>query len=882
MNKKRTLQKIACKKSFSNEAEVEAYASDLLRKAGYVVKFRKTGDALIDKNWPTKQPSKKNNSSGQPDILLAIEKSSLPICVWENKAPPEPAEKGLSEAKSYIEGLREALPHKPGLPRIAAGFNGKELLVSYYDNDGKWLPIICEGIHLQNAFPIAACLENGISSKGIFNAVDGAATEKDLRNILPRLKTLYRKIPVLASGRTPIDFTVALLTLKLLVEQNPEWGSWAEQPRFASGSKSLDHGIAEQFKTLTKRILDDKEMQYKYGDIFEFHEKNDTSEIAFSFIKVLSNIEQGKNNFVKLFELLDGIPPLIHADFDIFGEVYQFIGDEATKKALGEFFTGRHIISAVIPIVFHRAGFDKSYKSIRGKKIADIACGTGGFLTEALRWVRRSHNISEEELKDFAGESFVGYDLGHANASRARVNMYFAGDGFSVIEGGIDSLSEHEQEKLREGSFDLLMTNPPYGKSSYGRAEEAFLLKTLKTIKSGTGWGLIVLPTGVLENPRSKRIRFQLIKEAQITDIISLPKHAFAPYTQQRTGIIIFNKRKSPLPVPEMDWNLLKKYTKDERVSLFIIDNDGYANSDKRYPTSRKNKNGMWLHNDLADWIDKKGLKHHSKIYNALVNEIRPNAKTNEFGEPLGAKYKKVRIGALFNVQRGVDLLPDNLLRKSSTSIPFREFIKRTEDLLKYVKTRSTRLRSNFLDELGFLLSHPVDFGSATSAKMESLASMFDMLRGDQGLTESIIYTYFDDNGLYVYGGGALPPKYKISRNARNNKGVPVTVFKGPAIIVSMDGSSGSMRVIEKEEFCSNHHARVLTPKKGIKINPYFVMQQAEGKLKEMASNKGGSKTLTIHQLHELEITIPKDPKIVREIGMARKKLLELKDKFAS
>lgn len=96
----------------------------------------------------------------------------------------------------------------------------------------------------------------------------------------------------------------------------------------------------------------------------------------------------------------------------------------------------------------------------------------GGFLTEALRLVRRSFDISEKQTKAFAQKAFYGYDLGHANASRARVNMYFAGDGFSAIEGGFNSLSDVSLSLFPKSGFDVILTNPPYGQSAYGRGEE--------------------------------------------------------------------------------------------------------------------------------------------------------------------------------------------------------------------------------------------------------------------------------------------------------------------------------------------------------------------------------------------------------------------------
>ncbi len=823
----KTLYKFDTKIIFSTEADVETHAISSLKAVGYEVSQRKCKDTKLNKHWPSK--TAKGSGVGFPDVLLYLPGNNRPVCVWENKSPSEKAVDALSEAQFYIEGLRKAMPSEPFLPRIAVGYNGKELLVSYFDNDSKWIPIKENGITLQDNFPYAAYLLNGITVNGVFSAINGSASANDLKNVLPKLKTAYRVIPILSSGRAPIDFTIALLTLRMLIELNPEWGTWSEQPRFAAGAKSYDHGVGERLELLAKRILSDSDLNKRYGDIFVFHEKSDTLEVAFNFVDVLSKIEKGSGHFEKIFELIDSLPPLEGADFDIFGEVYQSIGDEATKKALGEFFTGRHIISSIIPILFNRAGYDKSFQSLRSKKFADIACGTGGFLTEALRYSKNVHSLNKQKTASFAKDAFYGYDLGHANASRARVNMYFAGDGFSELKGGFDSLSVNNSKLFPKNGFDAILTNPPYGKSSYGRAEEAFLIKAIDLLKSGTGWGCIVLPTGVLENPRSSPTRFELLKSSVVTDVISLPKHAFAPYTQQKTAIIIFNKRKNNIKVPDGDWKSLIANVAHEKISMFIVDNDGFANSDKRYPTDRKDVDGQWLHDDLSGYIDNSGNSHKGKIYKALIQAISPTVNADEFGEPYGEKYGVFNVPDLYDEQRGVNLLPEPKLRGERSSIDFSDWCNRVDELIKFSQGKKISSPiTNFQTELNELIELPVDTEKYTSHRSETISTIFDIQRGDQGLTESEIYRYHDTNGISVYGGSSGIPRFKVNKNIKNNRDIPATIFKGPAIVVSMDGSAGSVQMVNNNiEFCCNHHGRVLILKSSFtKLDLNWVVQR--------------------------------------------------------
>ncbi len=860
--------------NLGNEPEVEVFAVSQLKKAGYVLTLRKCKSALLNKHWPSK--TKKGAKPGYPDILLYLESMEKPICVWENKAPTESASDALDEAKFYIEGLRIALPQEPALPFIAAGFNGKELKLALYNNDAKWVTIKSDGVELKNAFPESTYLASGINAQGVFTAKGGSATVADLRALLPKLKTFYRNIPVLASGRVPIDFTVALLTLKLIIEQRPDWGPWGEQPRFSPGSSSLDHAIGERIETLTNRILHDSSLKDKYGDIFVFHEKSDTLEIAFSFIEILGKIHKGDGHFIKLFDILDQLPPLHGADFDIFGEVYQAIGDEATKKKLGEFFTGRHIIGGVLPVLFNRAGLDKSFLVLRNKKLADIACGTGGFLTEMLRLARKLHQINEKQVKSFAKDAFFGYDLGHANASRARVNMYFAGDGFSDIRGGFDSMATESLKKFHSSGFDVIATNPPYGSSSYGRTEEAFLMRTLDILKPGTGWGCIVLPTGVLENPRSSPARFNLMNLAHVTDVISLPKHAFAPYTQQKTAIVIFQRRKKALVSAGASWEELIEACANERVSMFIVDNDGFANSDKRYPTDRTDFNGAWLHNDLSEWTDAKGLRRPSKLYDALINYQEPKKSVNEAGEPLGNKFGVFSPSDLKDKERGVALLPDIPLRDGVRSLSMIEWEQRVDAVIAFSKGEAIILPKSFKSEVDFLLDHTISLPVSSLQKKMKIKDLFFIEKGDTNLTEAAIYKHIDaKNGLPVYGGGSGTPRFKAGKSLKRLTGEAATLFNGPALVISMDGSSGTVQVIEHGSFYCNHHGAVLKPKNAA-TSLWCFAQLAESTLKRLASNKEGSATLTKPALESVFVRLPKVTSVSNAIEKRRKELIAL------
>lgn len=874
--------------AFVNEPEVSAYADLFLRNNGFSIKHEKTGNSKIDKCWPSKTSAAQG--CGLPDLLVYLSADApLPFCVWENKAPQYAIKIALDEAKFYIEGVHSKLAGQPGLPRLAAGFNGKQLKLAYFNHESQWVDLKVGGKALSNEFPGPEHAANGVSSNGTFNAAAGMIRQSDLRSALPKLKTLYRSIPALSSGRRPIDFTVALLTLKMLLENEPvQWGTWAEQPALVADADDTDQAVYERLKQLADRVLATPKYKSKYGDIFDFKEKMPSKDdIAFNFVDALKAIPRDQGFFERLFDIIDHLPPLHGADFDIFGEVYQSIGDDATKRALGEFFTGRHIISAVVPVLLHRAGIKSFSQHLEGKSIADIACGTGGFLTEALRHIRKQFALDEEATKKFAERAFHGYDLSHSNASRARVNMYFAGDGFSDIAGGWDSLGATPNRK-GFGPFDFILTNPPYGTSAtYNRLEESFVRRAIDLLKPGAGWGLVVIPTGILENPRSAPFRMEFLRRAVITDLISLPTHAFAPYTKQRTCIAIFQRRATDLEADS--WVDLLEEIRDEEIAMFIVDNDGFANSDKRYPTSRQSKDGSWLHDDLASWIDQKGKQQPGKLFNALISKRPPGTCENEFGEVLASKYRLMSVAELNEMSSerkaiagdGLELLPDIYLRPTFGLMEYSEFVAAAEALLNDVRSKAATGNGPIRERAKTLLATRVYFKDDAKKAHSSIEDMFDVEKGGQGLTEADIYRQFDPQGVPVYGGGEGLPKFFMSPGSVNKKGRAVAIYTGPALIVSMDGCSGVVRYIGAERFSCNHHAAVLKPKKKLKHAPEYVAQQVEGGLRGLASNRDGSSTLTLPALKRFRYLEPPSTSVMKRISQLRAELAYTRDKFA-
>ena len=116
---------------------------------------------------------------------------------------------------------------------------------------------------------------------------------------------------------------------------------------------------------------------------------------------------------------------------------------------------------------------------------------------------------------------------------------------------------------------------------------------------------------------------------------MSLPKHAFAPYTHEKTYAIFFEKRLIPLK----DINQIEN---DPDIWSYIVDNDGFANSDKRFRTDRMDENGKYLHDEFSQWRGIDGSTNDSLIIERYKRKTQLKGEEfyNEWEEKIeGLKY---------------------------------------------------------------------------------------------------------------------------------------------------------------------------------------------------------------------------------------------------
>ena len=329
-------------------------------------------------------------------------------------------------------------------------------------------------------------------------------------------------------------------------------------------------------------------------------------------VRVLINGTNGEKPLISkkdvrlIYETIDTMKPLHGTGFDLFGAVYEMFANAKEKKDFGEYFTRRHYTHIFSKLLLQdEKYFNKNHKF----NIIDPACGTGGFLTESFKVLKnnweKSDTFDEEAKRFLSEECFYGIDVREENISRTRLNMFLVGDGHTNMydDNSLNPIKEKSQ-KIVNKKYKYVITNPPYGNGtikantssvSSTRCEVAFLCKIIDLLEIG-GKACIVIPDGILESPTLSNLRKDFLEKCNVDAIISLPKFAFAPYTKEKTYAVFLTKRSN---------NITKIQTSS--IWMYIIDNDGLANSDKRFPTKLRNNRNGWLHDEISGWVSTKG-----------------------------------------------------------------------------------------------------------------------------------------------------------------------------------------------------------------------------------------------------------------------------------
>jgi len=328
--------------------------------------------------------------------------------------------------------------------------------------------------------------------------------------------------------------------------------------QFRAGVDEKDKRISERIKELFEQVK-----KKAYGDVFGPDEKLLLDDKSIGYVV---NELQNKS--------------LLKTDKDAVGDAFEVFIGPGLRGEKGQFFTPRNVVRMAIEMLDPQPD----------EKIIDPACGSGGFLIVALEHVWRNienqyRHLSEGRIGEMkatvASKNFYGIDKEFDLAKVSKAYMAIVGDG----RGGIfcaDTLDNSNwtavmKEKIKDESFDVLVTNPPFGAKipitdrtlleqyelgyKWKKDKETgrwvrtnkvqdkqvpqilFIERCLQLLKPGGRMG-IVLPDGILGNVNDGYIREFIRQKAKILAVVDCPPETFQPSTSTKTSMLFLQKKK--------------------------------------------------------------------------------------------------------------------------------------------------------------------------------------------------------------------------------------------------------------------------------------------------------------------------------------------------
>lgn len=236
---------------------------------------------------------------------------------------------------------------------------------------------------------------------------------------------------------------------------------------------------------------------------------------------------------------------------DVIGNAYEFLiknfASTSGKKA-GEFYTPPEVSQLMARLMAPQ----------EGDEICDPTCGSGSLLMKCGQLIRAKAGSRKYAL---FGQEAIG-----STWALAKMNMFLHAEDNHRIEWG-DTL---RNPKLLDGKgllkhFDIVVANPPFSLEKWGheaaaddphkrfrrgvpprtKADYAFILHMVETMKPGTGRMAVVVPHGVLFRGAAEgKIRQKLIEENLLDVVIGLPEKLFYG-TGIPAAILVLRKKKT-------------------------------------------------------------------------------------------------------------------------------------------------------------------------------------------------------------------------------------------------------------------------------------------------------------------------------------------------
>ncbi len=309
-----------------------------------------------------------------------------------------------------------------------------------------------------------------------------------------------------------------------------QWRAWAANPEGITGQDLLDFINEELFPSLKELPVTGQNGRRR----------------------MVRSVFEDAYNYMKSGQLLRQVVNKLNAiDFNDlkerqhFGDLYeQILNDLQSAGNAGEYYTPRAVTAFMAERIDPRPG----------EILLDPACGTGGFLTCAIRHMRERYvkTPDDEQRMQRALRATEKKQLPHMLCV---TNLLLHGIDDPSFVNHDNTLARPYISYTASDRVDIILTNPPFG----GREEDGiesnfpkhfqtretadlFLALIVRLLKPN-GRAAMVLPDGSLFGEGIKtRLKEHLLAECNLHTIVRLPNSVFKPYASIGTNLLFFEK----------------------------------------------------------------------------------------------------------------------------------------------------------------------------------------------------------------------------------------------------------------------------------------------------------------------------------------------------
>ena len=371
-----------------------------------------------------------------------------------------------------------------------------------------------------------------------------------IENMIKRIQDITRQDAGINGDAQRIEQLVWMLFLKIydakeefwefeeddyesIIPEELKWRHWA-----------IDHKDGEA-------LTGDALLDFINNQLFPTLKNLEITEETEKRAAIVKDIFEDANNFMKngvllrqIINILNEVDFTEYDDRHTFNDVYETIlKDLQSAGNAGEFYTPRPCTDFIVEMLNPQIG----------EKIADFACGTGGFLISAINHMMDQVKTTEDMEKLQNG--LYGIEKKPLPYLLATTNMILHDIDSPRIDHD-NSLGKSVRDYKESDRFDVIIMNPPYGgveESSIqnnfpvelrtSETADLFMALIIYRLKQNGRCG-VILPDGFLFGTDNSKvaIKKKLLEECNLHTIIRLPGGVFAPYTSISTNILFFDK----------------------------------------------------------------------------------------------------------------------------------------------------------------------------------------------------------------------------------------------------------------------------------------------------------------------------------------------------